>query len=62
MPATARALMARPRLPMLDEPSWGLAPILVRRLYVLEWGGPVRQGNGEELFENPELKAAYLGV
>jgi branched-chain amino acid transport system ATP-binding protein len=25
--------MARPRLLMLDEPSWGLAPMLVRRLF-----------------------------
>jgi branched-chain amino acid transport system ATP-binding protein len=33
MLATGRALMARPRLLMLDEPSWGLAPMLVRRLF-----------------------------
>jgi len=33
MLATARALMARPKLLMMDEPSWGLAPILVRRLF-----------------------------
>jgi branched-chain amino acid transport system ATP-binding protein len=28
-----RALMARPRLMMLDEPSLGLAPLLVREIY-----------------------------
>ncbi|HYB19344.1 MAG TPA: ABC transporter ATP-binding protein [Thermodesulfobacteriota bacterium] len=33
MLATARALMARPKLLMMDEPSWGLAPFLVRRLF-----------------------------
>jgi branched-chain amino acid transport system ATP-binding protein len=33
MLATARALMARPKLLMMDEPSWGLAPLAVRRLF-----------------------------
>ena len=33
MLATARALMARPKILMMDEPSWGLAPMLVHRLF-----------------------------
>ncbi len=33
MLAIGRAIMARPKLMMLDEPSMGIAPILVQRIY-----------------------------
>jgi branched-chain amino acid transport system ATP-binding protein len=35
MLAIGRALMARPSLLMLDEPSLGLAPIMVERIFEL---------------------------
>ena len=33
MLATARALMSRPRMLLLDEPSMGLAPIIVDQVF-----------------------------
>jgi len=42
MLAIGRALMSRPRLLMLDEPSLGLAPILVETIFTV-----IREINGE---------------
>ena len=90
--AVGRALMAKPKLVMMDEPSLGLAPLVVKGIfdiikeinrqgitvllieqnanmalktadwaYVMQTGTILMQGEGKELLENEEVKAAYLG-
>ena len=92
MLAIGRALMSKPKLIMMDEPSLGLAPIIVSSVfdiikdickmgvtillveqnanmalqaadkgYVMETGKITIEGNGNDLLENDDVKAAYLG-
>jgi len=59
MCAIGRALMARPRLLMLDEPSMGLAPIFVERIFetVVEVN---KQGTSILLVEQNALMALHV--
>jgi branched-chain amino acid transport system ATP-binding protein len=56
MLAIGRALMARPRLLMLDEPSLGLAPLIVRE--VLQTVARLRDGGMSVLLVEQNARAA----
>ena len=59
MLAIARALLARPRLLLLDEPSLGLAPLIVKRVFET-LGDLKRQGVTMLLVEQNALRALRL--
>jgi branched-chain amino acid transport system ATP-binding protein len=92
MLAMARALMSRPKVLLLDEPSMGLSPIMVDKIfevvqdvfaqgvtvllveqnasralaianrgYVMDSGLITMTGNGKDMLNDPQVRAAYLG-
>jgi branched-chain amino acid transport system ATP-binding protein len=94
MVAVARAMMALPKLLMLDEPSLGLAPIMVDKIfdmvsalvksknlsvllveqnvgnalsmcqrgYIIEHGGILKTGSGQDLMNDPDVQRSYMGL
>jgi len=60
MLAIARALMARPRLLLLDEPSLGLAPLIVRQIFQVIRDLNRTQGLTEFLVEQNAFHALRL--
>jgi len=64
MLAISRALMARPRLLLLDEPSLGLAPLIIKQIF--EIIRRINRDNGTTIFlveqnANQALKLAHRG-
>jgi branched-chain amino acid transport system ATP-binding protein len=65
MCAIGRALMARPRLLLLDEPSMGLAPVLVERIFetlveINEQGTPILLVEQNALMALEVAKRGYV--
>ena len=61
MLAVGRALMLRPRLMLLDEPSFGLAPLIVREIFdILRAHQPRREGVSMLLVEQNAALALEL--
>jgi branched-chain amino acid transport system ATP-binding protein len=56
MVAIARGLMSRPRLLLLDEPSWGIAPMLVAKIF--ETIQAINQGGVSILLVEQNVKRA----
>jgi branched-chain amino acid transport system ATP-binding protein len=62
MVAIGRGLMTAPRLLLMDEPSLGLAPLVVREVFRAIRASVALEGEAEALRVNPHVKEAYLGL